>query len=239
MNTRGGHTLTTTQDLATMSLTASCSCGWEKRAYIGGFHAPLDVVGAWEAHLAEAAALEPVKHTLGPAAVGTDRVVTVACSCGEWGNRWEEGLNAPGWLDVEAAHRAHADGAPARVSPPQFPPAPNPAMDAIISAALAMAKAGEHAAKALEEFTDAHAAARRNGVGVLVVRRPDGTIASTPNVYLAPGVVLYTDDPGSPWQTTPAPFVDAAAPFVARAPFESEWAPRYTAAPPLNLPNAA
>lgn len=196
MMTRGGHTLTTTQDLPTMTLTASCSCGnWTESAYVGGYHAPIDVVSAWEAHLAEAAGIPP---ELMPGATP-----------------------------------------PARVSPPQFPPAPNPAMDAIISAALAMAKAGAGAAKALEEFTDAHSAARRNGVGVLVVRRPDGTITSTPNVYLAPGVVLYTDDPGSPWQTTPAPFVDAAAPFVARAPFETEWAPRYTAAPPLNLPNAA
>jgi hypothetical protein len=176
---------------------------------------------------------EPVKHTLGPVAIDSG-LVLVVCSCGQWSERWEEGPLAPGWLDVEAAHKRHAAGTErARVTPPQFPPGTGaPGLDALIAAARAMADSGAGAQAALEEFTDAHAAARSNGVGVLVVRRPDGTVESTPNVYLAPGTVLYMDDPGNP----------AALPFVdARAPFESAtgWAPTYTTAPPQDLPNAA
>jgi hypothetical protein len=181
---------------------------------------------------------EPVKHTLSPVAIDAGMVLVV-CSCGQWSERWQEGPAAPGWLDVEAAHRAHAAaGNRKRLTPPQFPPGIAPGLDGLIAAAKAMAEHAQTAAAALQEFAEAHAAAQANGVGVLVTRRPDGTITSTPNVYLAPGTVIYADGPG-PWTAPGAvEFIDARAPFEAA----TGWAPSYTTAPsttPQDLPNAA
>lgn len=178
---------------------------------------------------------EQEAHTLGAPAVA-DGIVTVACSCGLWGQRWQESPLAPGWMDVEHAHRAHAQAStrhrltpePARVTPPQFPAPLNAPLTALIAAARAMAENAETAADALQDFVDAHKAAGQNGVGVLITRAPGGVISSTPNVYLAPGVVLYTDDPGAPWSTAPAPFADASAPFEPG----TGWLPRYTPEPP-------
>jgi hypothetical protein len=243
---------------ATLSLIAACSCLNWREVYPcrlatteGGLRSVVET--DHDRHIHEAAGIppelmpdpepEPVKHTLGPAAVDSDRgIVHVSCSCGRWDERWAEGPMAPGWMDVEHAHRAHVLHSTrrritperARVTPPQFPPGLAPGLDALISAAKAMADAGAQTQAALEEFVDAHKAAQRNGVGVLVVRRPDGTVTSTPNVYLSPGTVLYVDEPGAPW-LQPAPFMDA------RAPFESAtgWAPSYTTAPPQDLPDVA
>lgn len=187
------------------------------------------------------AAPEPELHALSAPELAAD-VITVSCSCKGWAQSWYNGPLSPGWMDVESSHRAHVLAStrarltpePARVRPPQFPAGTNPGLDALISAARAMAEQAETAADALQEFVDAHKAAGQNGVGVLITRGPGGTIHSTPNVYLAPGVVLYAEDPGAPWVPAPAPFTDASAPFEPG----TGWLPRYTRpthdAPPLH-----
>lgn len=170
------------------------------------------------------AAPAPEAHVLGELVRAGD-VITIECSCKVWVQGWHAQYHAPDRRDIEQAHRMHVLASTRhRLTPPVIPPAVNAGLDALAAACRAMAEFAETAAESLTEFVDAHTAAKANGVGVLITRGPGGTIHSTPNVYLAPGVVLYAEEPGAPWVPASFPFKDARAPFEPG----TGWLPRYT-----------
>jgi hypothetical protein len=114
-------------------------------------------------------------------------------------------------------------------------------LDALVAIASAMAEAAAASVKAMEslqEFVDAHKTATQAGHGVVVVRNPDGTITSTPNVLLGAGTAVFMDAPGP--MAPPAFDWEAAIPtttgpktqpdVISHLRHVPEYLPRYTIA---------
>lgn len=93
-------------------------------------------------------------------------------------------------------------------------------LDALVAMATALADASMAAVAVMEsmqQFVDAHKAATTAGHGVLVIRRPDGTITTTAAVHLEAGTALFMDEPG--------PIAIPAIKFEAMKPHAADVAP--------------
>lgn len=127
------------------------------------------------------------------------RLIRFACSCGHWWRVFHESM-APRLQDIESAHEDHRQQAGAEdlrtgaIS--KITPEAGDALDALVQITRALADAaaaGVRAMESMEEFVAAHAAAKDRGIGVTVVRQPDGSIVSTPNVFVQAGTAVFMD----------------------------------------------
>jgi len=128
---------------------------------------------------------------------GTDAVTRYFCDCGHW-NRTYAATHAPDHEEVASEweeHRQHAAAEDLRTAAtkPTTPPATLDALVAIARALADTAKAGVAAAEALQEFVDAHKEATDRGIGVTVARQPDGSLTSTPNVFVPAGTAIFME----------------------------------------------
>jgi hypothetical protein len=131
--------------------------------------------------------------------------ITITCSCGFWMRAYDL-QHMPPVEDIESDHEEHRQRAGAeelKTTPPA-----TTGLDALVNmtramgdAMKAMAEWGATIEAFMTEFTKARKEAAKNGVGVVVVREPDGSLTSTPSVYVEDGAVLFIDSPA----TTDAP----------------------------------
>ncbi|QAY16190.1 hypothetical protein SEA_SONALI_78 [Arthrobacter phage Sonali] len=170
-----------------------------------------------------------------------DDTVIARCSCDQWRRVWNV-KNFPGVQEAESDHQAHRQAAAAQaLQAPAQPVLRQPEAAASLDALVNMTRAIGDAARAMQEatatlhdqideFIQAHQDSCDRGIGVLVVRKADGTITSTPNVFLKPGQVVFTEDPETYFAGLPVK--------ISMAPEVPEYLPRYQVTTPVRLESA-
>jgi hypothetical protein len=116
-----------------------------------------------------------------------------ACSCGGWRRIYHEDF-VPNLQQIESDHSEHQHHAGAEELRAGKPEAE--ALEDTIRAMAALATASVKATETFHEFVLAHKEAQQKGIGVVVVRRPDGSTTSTPNVFVPVGTAIFMDEPG-------------------------------------------
>lgn len=177
-------------------------------------------------------------HTLETSTNTLNGSVYAFCTCDTWRRVWDRNM-FPGLQEAEAeheAHRRHAGAEELRTGaiPVIKSHAPD-SLDALVSmtkaiadAAQAMNAANERFQGMIDEFIQAHQEACDRGIGVVVVRKADGSITSTPNVFLKPGQVVFMEDPETLLGDIPGV-------KLTMAPEVPEYLPRYQVVTPERL----
>lgn len=114
-----------------------------------------------------------------------------ACSCGGWRRIYHEDF-LPNMQEIESSHAEHQHWAGAAEL---TAPKPNTALEDTLRSMAALAEASVRATETFDEFIAAHKDARSRGIGVVVVRRADGSTTSTANVFVPAGTAIFMDEP--------------------------------------------
>lgn len=80
-------------------------------------------------------------------------------------------------------------------------PTPEEVFDNVIDALVRLNEAAQRNLEILAEFNVTWDEARDRGIGVLVVRKRDGSITSTANMFVPAGTAIFMDEPGD-WSQT-------------------------------------
>lgn len=115
-----------------------------------------------------------------------------ACSCGSWRRIYHEDF-LPNMQEIESAHAEHQHHAGAEEL--RTGKQPGEGVEDILRSMAALAEASVKVAETFQEFVAAHKEASAKGIGVVVVRKADGSTTSTANVFVPRGTAIFMDEP--------------------------------------------
>lgn len=128
-----------------------------------------------------------------------------SCECGKW-QRLHRLENSPRIQEIQSEHEQHRRLAGAEELRTGTPPkVPEVSLESLARAMAKFAEAAVKSAEAMKEFNEAYAAAEERGIGVIVVRHPDGSTTSTPNVFIPAGTAVFSELPGIAMPIPPFP----------------------------------
>lgn len=138
---------------------------------------------------------------LSPAPEMNTRLVKYGCSCGTWHRVYHDTL-LPRGEEIESDHEDHRQRAGAEELRAGALRPLEAGLEGLLRMMAKVVAESAKAAEAMGEFLSAHEQAKGQGVGVVVVRKADGSITSTPNVFVQAGTAIFVDDPS---MTPPLP----------------------------------
>lgn len=141
---------------------------------------------------------------IGPTVEGLN--TRYACSCDHWWRVYHPSM-VPTQQEIESDYQLHHHSAGAEDL--RSGVLPSPSLESVLRSMASFAKASVEAMEAMGGFLEAHTDAKQSGVGVVVARQPDGSLTSTPNVFVPAGTSLFVDTLGgvpiAPYRFEPEP----------------------------------